>query len=116
MDRMKRLLIILGLLFASTAIMAGNSNPGGLEPVPEPPELPDPLETGENIEPVITIIHKDDAVIEEYSVNGVVYMVKITPVVGPSYYMVDDNGDGNLTSRRHRLDKVSVPQWVLFRW
>jgi uncharacterized protein DUF2782 len=113
---MKRLLIILGLLFASSALMAGNSNPGGLEPVPEPPELPDPLETGENIEPVITIIHKDDAVIEEYSVNGTVYMVKVTPAVGPAYYLIDNNGDGNFATKRHELDQVIVPQWVLFRW
>jgi hypothetical protein len=113
---MKKFLIALGLLFASTALMAGNSNPGGLEPVPEPPELPDPIETGENIEPVITIIHKDDAVIEEYSVNGNVYMVKVTPVVGPSYYLIDNNGDGEFNVRRHQLDNVTVPQWILFRW
>ena len=114
---MKRFLITLGLLFASTALIAGNSNPGGLEPAPEPPELPDPLETGENIEPVVTIKSgKDDAVIEEYSINGVVYMTKVTPVVGPSYYLIDNNGDGQLNVRRHELDNVTVPQWILFRW
>jgi hypothetical protein len=113
---MKRLIIAFGLLFASTAIMAGNTNPGGLEPVPEPPELPDPLETGENIEPVVTIVHKGNAVIEEYRVNGNLYMVKVTPAVGPSYYLIDNNGDGELNSRRHELDQVIVPQWVLFRW
>jgi uncharacterized protein DUF2782 len=114
---MKRLLITLGLLFASTALMAGNSNPGGLEPVPEPPELPDPLETGENIEPVVTIIRKDDAVIEEYSVNGSVYMIKVTPAVGPSYYLIDNNGDGNFSTKKHELDQdIVVPQWILFRW
>lgn len=113
---MKRFLITLGLLLASTALIAGNSNPGGLEPVPEPPELPDPLETGENIEPVVTIVHKDDAVIEEYRINGALYMVKVTPAIGPSYYLIDNNGDGTLSARRHELDNVIVPQWVLFRW
>lgn len=113
---MKRLLITLGLLFASGTLMAGNSNPGGLEPVPEPPELPDPIESGENIEPVITIKRQDDAVIEEYSVNGNVYMVKVTPAVGPSYYLIDNNGDGEFNVRRHELDRVTVPQWILFRW
>ncbi len=113
---MNRFLITLGLLFASTALIAGNTNPGGLEPVPEPPELPDPLETGENIEPVVTIVHKDDAVIEEYRINGVFYMAKVTPAIGPSYYLIDNNGDGTLNSRRHELDNVIVPQWVLFRW
>lgn len=113
---MKRLLITLSLLLASSALIAGNSNPGGLEPAPEPPELPDPLETGENIEPVVTIIHKEDATIEEYSVNGVVYMTKVTPAIGPSYYLIDNNGDGEFNVRRHELDQVTVPQWILFRW
>jgi len=114
---MNRFLIILALLFVSTALTAGNTNPGGLEPVPEPPELPGPLETGENIEPVVTIIHRDDSVIEEYSVNGNVYMVKITPIVGPAYYLIDDNGDGQFNVRRNSIGhRESVPQWILFEW
>ncbi len=113
---MKRFLILLGLLFASSALIAGNSNPGGLEPVPEPPELPDPVESGENIEPQVTIIRKEDAVIEEYRINGFLYMVKVTPAIGPSYYLIDKDGDGQMDSRRHELDDVIVPQWVLFTW
>jgi len=111
---MKRLLFSLGLLFASTALIAGNSNSGGLEPVPEPPVLPDPLETGENIEPQITIIHREDAIIEEYRINGFLYKVKVTPAFGPSYYLIDHNGNGQLT--RRELDDLIVPQWVLFTW
>jgi uncharacterized protein DUF2782 len=113
---MKRFLVTVGSLFISTAIMAGNTNPGGLEPVPEPPDLPDPIESGENIEPVVTIKRDGEAVIEEYSVNGDVYMVKVTPAVGPSYYLIDNNGDGEFNVRRHQLDNVTVPQWILFRW
>ncbi len=105
--------MIIGLLLASSALMAGNTNPGGLEPVPEPPELPDPLETGENIEPVVTIVHKDDAVIEEYRINGALYKIKVTPAIGPSYYYIIDSNGGR---QRHELDQVIVPQWVLFRW
>lgn len=113
---MKRLLISLGLLFFTSALMAGNSNPGGLESVPEPPELPDPIETGENIEPQVTIIRKEDAVVEEYRVNGFLYMVKVTPSIGPAYYLIDNDGDGSMESRRHELDNVIVPQWVLLTW
>ncbi len=96
--------------------MAGNTNPGGLEPVPEPPDLPDPLETGETIEPQVTIIRKEDATIEEYRINGALYMVKVTPAVGPAYYMIDNDGDGRMDLRRSDLDDVIVPQWVLFTW
>ncbi|MEM7026860.1 MAG: DUF2782 domain-containing protein [Pseudomonadota bacterium] len=108
-------LVFTSLLFSSLCF-AGNTNPGGLEPIPEPPELPDPLESGESIEPEVTIIRKDDAVIEEYRVNGHLYMVKVTPVVGPAYYLLDDNGNGELDTRRSALDDTNVPQWVLFRW
>jgi Protein of unknown function (DUF2782) len=113
---MKRFLISLGLFIASAAVMAGNSNPGGLEPVPEPPELPDPLETGENIEPVVTIIRKEDAVIEEYRVNGQLYMVKVTPAIGPVYYLKDMDGNGVMDATRYELEDMAVPQWVLFTW
>lgn len=113
---MKKHLLSMLLFSASSLVLADNTNPGGLEPVPEPPDLPDPLETGENIEPQVTIIRKDDAVVEEYRVNGFLYMVKVTPAVGPAYYMVDNDGDGRMDSRRSDLDDVIVPQWVLFTW
>jgi hypothetical protein len=113
---MKRFIIILGLLMASSFVMAGNSNPGGLEPVPEPPELPDPVASGESIEPEVTIIRKDDAVIEEYRVNGQLYMVKITPVVGPAYYLKDMDGNGKLDPTHYELKDPEVPEWVLFTW
>ncbi|MCG8379776.1 MAG: DUF2782 domain-containing protein [Proteobacteria bacterium] len=113
---MKRHLLSLILLFATSVVMAGNTNPGGLEPVPEPPDLPDPLETGETIEPQVTIIRKEDATIEEYRINGALYMVKVTPAVGPAYYMIDNDGDGRMDLRRSDLDDVIVPQWVLFTW
>ena len=113
---MKHHILVFGLFFYCSTAMSGNTNPGGLEPVPEPPELPDPVVTGESIEPQVTIIRKDDAVIEEYRVNGNLYMVKITPAVGPSYYLIDDNGNGELDTRRSVLDDTNVPQWVLFSW
>ncbi len=55
-------------------------------------------------------------VIEEYRVNGHLYMVKITPTVGPAYYLVDDNGNGELDTRRSSLDDTNIPRWVLLRW
>lgn len=85
--------------------------------VPEPPELPGQVVSGEAMEPDITIIRKGEQVIEEYRVNGTLYMVKITPDVGAPYYIVDTDGDGNLETRRSDLDKgTKVPQWLLHSW
>ncbi|MDB9751866.1 DUF2782 domain-containing protein [Gammaproteobacteria bacterium] len=113
---MKKLLISLILLIASTVVMVGNSSSGDLEPIPGPSELPDRLESGENIEPDVTIIHKDDSVVEEYRLNGKLYMVKVTPAVGPVYYLKDIDGNGEMELTRYELEDLSVPQWVLFTW
>jgi len=88
--------------------------------VPEPPDLPMPVESGEILEseaPEITIKRRGQKTIQEYRVNGVLYMVKIVPDAGPSYYLVDSDGDGNMNVRKTDLNKtIKVPQWVLFRW
>ena len=85
-------------------------------PVPQPPELPDPVESGEALEPEITIIRRDDATITEYRVNGNLYMVKIVPAFGPPYYLIDRDGDGQMEGRSSIYDDIIVPQWVLFSW
>lgn len=86
-------------------------------PVPAPPEIPDPLENGQPIEPEVTIIHREKAVVEEYRLNGRLYMVKVTPSVGKPYYLVDKDGNGTLESRMSDIyNNNMVPQWVLFSW
>lgn len=85
--------------------------------VPEPPDLPETVQSGENMEPDITIIKRGKETIQEYRINGKLYMVKITPSIGPPYYLVDNDGDGNMDARRSQLESgLKVPQWVLFSW
>lgn len=87
------------------------------EEVPQPPVLPEPMESGEKIEPEVTIIQKEDRKIEEYRLNGRLYMVKVTPNVGPAYYLIDRDGDGTLESRRSGVyETPQIPQWVIFSW
>lgn len=84
---------------------------------PMPPDIPDPLQSGQPIEPEVTIIQRDDATIEEYRLNGRMYMAKITPKIGKPYYLVDKDGDGNMEARMSMIyDDFVVPQWVLFSW
>ena len=69
--------LLLALLLLATGPALADAAPGEFEPAPAPPELPEPLASGENIEPQVTIIRKDDALIEEYRINGALYMVRL---------------------------------------
>ena len=113
-----RSLMILAALSLASAGLAQEAEE--FDAVPEPPELPTQLESGQpmdQIEPEVTIIRRGDAVIEEYRVNGRHYMTKITPAVGPAYYLVDRDGDGRMESRMSEIyDDFVVPQWVIFSW
>ena len=67
-------------------------------------------------EPQVTITKHAEQTVEEYRVGGKLYMIKITPKVGPPYYLVDDLGDGKF-SRQERLDSgLRVPRWVIKRF
>ncbi len=114
---MKYLIVSILSLLLITSIAAQTSEEEGLAPVPAPPELPDPLKSGEAIEPQVTIIRRDDAIIEEYRLDGRHYMTRIIPAVGPAYYLVDRDGDGQMETRMSEIyDDFIVPQWVLFSW
>lgn len=112
-------LLIAGLL-ASTPLLAQEEAPPPAateQSKPDAPPPPMPTDEREEMEPQVTIIRKEDRTIEEYRINGQLYMVKVTPSKGYPYYLVDADGDGQLESRRNELDpKILVPSWVIFRW
>jgi hypothetical protein len=63
--------------------------------------------------PAVTITEQKDMTIEEFRAGGRLYMIKITPKIGPPYYLVDDLGDGKF-SRHESLDSgLRVPRWTL---
>ncbi|MEE9355975.1 MAG: DUF2782 domain-containing protein [Methylococcaceae bacterium] len=106
--------ILVMLTTISFVASAENPEPAA---VPAPPKLPKPVEDGEKLEPDVTIIRKGDKNVQEYRINGELYMVKIVPDIGPAYYLVDSNGDGNMDVRRSDLqDDLKIPRWVLFSW
>ena len=104
------------LLVASFTAFAASGRED-LEPLPDVPYGAAPEPGGDNIEPEVTIVRRGKDVVEEYRVNNRLYMIKVKPAIGPAYYMVDTDGDGNLDVRRSDLDRdMKVPQWVLFSW
>ncbi|MBL4623429.1 MAG: DUF2782 domain-containing protein [Immundisolibacteraceae bacterium] len=79
--------------------------------------VPNASSADEELEPQVVIRKSGENTIEEYRVNGQLYKVKITPAVGPAYFMIDTDGDGVMDQRYDRLgDQVITPQWVLFKW
>ncbi|RJQ45913.1 MAG: DUF2782 domain-containing protein [Gammaproteobacteria bacterium] len=108
-----RFTMLLLSLVITPAVLAAEAE---IAPAPEPPEIPEQVQSGETLEPDITIIQKKEEVVEEYRVNGRLYQVKITPARGLPYYLIDTDGDGELETRANDITKSQVPQWVLFSW
>jgi hypothetical protein len=112
-------LLLSGLLFSGWA--AAQFAPAPIPPIPEPitpvaPQDAPPPPQQEQIEPEVTIVERPNYTAEEYRINGRLFKVKITPASGPSYYLIDMDGDGALETRRHEADNLQVPHWILFRW
>jgi DNA/RNA endonuclease YhcR with UshA esterase domain len=80
------------------------------------PTIPVPPNAADPVEPEVTIIETDEEVIYEYRVKGRVYMVKIEPIAGPAYYLLDTDGDGTLDVEDSREPNLALPQWLLFSW
>lgn len=95
-----------------SAYAAQPAVPAKADAPPPPPMTAD----DSNDEPQVTIIKQAEQTVEEYRLGGKLYMIKITPKVGPPYYLVDDLGDGKF-ARQDRLDSgLRVPRWVLKRF
>ncbi|WP_290789576.1 DUF2782 domain-containing protein [Halomonas sp.] len=71
-------------------------------------------QSSSDLEPDITIRQEEDRTIREYRINGELYAIEIRPSRGPSYYLVDHDGDGNF--ERQDGDRLAVPQWILRRF
>ena len=65
----------------------------------------------------VTIVPRDDGQVKEYRVNGVLYMIEVVPSKGPSYYLVDTDGDGNMETRRQSaVPTLQIPRWTILKW
>lgn len=116
---MRRPVLIMLTVLSAASVQAIEPPPQNTAPLPGPeqPDIPAPVESGENMDPDITIIRRGKETIEEYRINGKLYMVKITPSIGPAYYMIDNDGDGNMDVRKSNVTRdMNVPRWVLFSW
>jgi len=112
MPNFVRFLLPPALLLASHVFAADEPSVPDTAPAPPPSEREQ-----EQIEPEVNIIQRDDKTIEEYRVNGQLYMIKISPKGAPSYFLVDTDGDGSMDRRQTEIEPdLMIPRWVLFRW
>ena len=106
---MRRLLFVL--LSALALNVAAQTRPPKLEPLPEPP--PPPPGVSDAMEPQVTITKRGEDKAEEFRMNGKLYMVKVTPSVGPIYYLIDTVGTGQWTRQDPNASALRVPMWVI---
>ncbi|BCG65045.1 MAG: hypothetical protein methR_P2858 [Methyloprofundus sp.] len=104
--------ILCCLLVCSSAVLAEGAV------VPDVPEMPLPVQDGEPMEADITITRKGNKTIHEYRVNGKIYKIKIIPDIGPAYYFVDPDGDGEMeeVSESDLDELIKINQWTIFSW
>jgi len=112
---LRAILILIPALLLATPALSQSREVLPPPPIrePLPPKVLDP---SEQIEPQVTIRREEDRTVEEYSIGGAVFMVRIVPAVGPAYYLIDTTGDGNFDSRHEHMEPVRPAHWRIFEW
>ncbi|HWV18026.1 MAG TPA: DUF2782 domain-containing protein [Rhodocyclaceae bacterium] len=110
---MRRVLPAL-LMALAFPVCAQSGPPPGSRPLPEAPPPPPGVDAPD--EPQVTITKRGEDKVEEYRLNGKLYMIKVTPPHGVPYYLVDDKGDGSWARQQPTDTGLRVPKWVIHSW
>ena len=103
--------LLATLLFAAFAASAQTPPAPKVDPTPPPP--PD-FSGDADLEPQVTIIRRENDVVEEVRIKGELRYLRVTPRNGRPYFLIPDQ-NGNTYIRRDSLDpSLKVPMWVLF--
>lgn len=110
-------LIIIAVAMAFFSLARGQDQGESGEDPAAPPPLPPKL-TEEEVEPSVVIRKEEDRVVEEYRINGQLYMVKVTPKNAPPYYYMDEDGDGQLELQPgdEAMNPVRPAYWKVKEW
>ena len=110
-------LTLLAAAFGAAAQSTGRSRPPGTLPLDEVPPPPQIVAEDPSLEPQVSVRTEGDNTVQEYRMNGKIYMQRVTPRHGKPYVLVDQRGDGTFSKQDNTLDNgVRVPQWVLLEF
>jgi len=114
---MKPALLLLAVLLVPALGMAQGDAPPP-PPLPEPDLPPKVTNPDAQLQPEVVIRREDDRMVEEYSMGGKVYMIRIVPDLGPVYYLIDTTGDGDFDSRfqHDQINPVYPAHWKIKEW
>ena len=124
MHPLKTILFLCAIWYTATASAQSNQQPKDQQPLPElpdlvpydEPELPD-LGIDPTLEPQITIRKDEKGTVEEYRINGQLYMIKVIPRIGKPFYLLNKRAP---VGEPHRGDLegygVNVPMWEIYRF
>lgn len=116
MDLTSRIVVIVAMLFCAAVGAQTAAEPPANAVIEHPPSSAGGDPEAE-LAPEVTITERGETTIEEYRVNGQLYMIKIIPKKGVPYYLVDSNGDGLMSQRFNDLKPgFLIPSWVILRW
>lgn len=106
--------LLMSLILASAMSGASAQDRAKAPPPPAaPPPLPD-IGNDTDLAPQVTIIRRNEQVVEEVRVGGQLRYIRVTPNHGRPYYLIPDV-NGATYIRRDSLDSsLKVPLWVLF--
>lgn len=106
---------LLAALLITFPLVGFAAQPDNLQPLPTTPPAPGGA-TDDSTEPQVTIKQKGTSKVEEYRLNGRLYMIKVTPSTGKPYYLIDSRGDGQFSRQDSIGPRVQPPMWVIHRW
>lgn len=107
---LRSILFITLLTAALTAVAQDKSK---AQPIPEPPPPPPGFELDPAQEPQVTIRKRGEDTVEEYRIDGKLYMIKVTPPGGTPYYMIDEIGNGQFSRHQGPGQGIRPPMWVI---
>jgi len=112
-------LVLLAATLDAFAQSGARARPPGTAPLDEPPPPPPMVQSDPALEPQgqVTVRTEGEQTVQEYRMNGKVYMQRVTPKHGRPYVLVDNRGDGTFSKQDNTLDIGNrVPQWVLLEF